>query len=324
MTHLVIPVEAVDFSPPYPPPEMNVDWSDLIWAALTVGRPNVHFVFGHGQSSIYEAIFRTSLVRMALEEIPGSDRFRRTPTFRTMDPSEKGAINYFVGLMLCKAFAEKALNTPWLWHLDVFRTALNPTLSGTERSRPDLVGQLPNNEWIAFESKGRVSKPDANTKDRAKKQAERIISVNSQAVTGHYAGISYFNSERLRFFVQDPKPVSENDPRAIKLKIDEPSIVRAHYAAFATLLGRTARRLDKSSDGIVRAWSDEVDAELQIHSDLLKMVRLEAWEQIRPWCAELSQRLNRSELRADGINTRAGESWFLPLKRHNQNILDDS
>jgi len=47
--------------------ELDVTWDDILWAAMTVGRPNRHDVFHHGTASIHEAIFRTSLVRMALE-----------------------------------------------------------------------------------------------------------------------------------------------------------------------------------------------------------------------------------------------------------------
>ena len=46
---------------------LRTSWDELLWAAITVGRPNRHYVFKHGRSSGYEALFRWSLVRMALE-----------------------------------------------------------------------------------------------------------------------------------------------------------------------------------------------------------------------------------------------------------------
>ena len=80
---------------------LTTSWNDLLWAAITVGRPNRQFVFQHGAQSLYEALFRLSLVRMALEEQGWGGRLRRTDAARTLDPTEKGAVNYFLGLALC-------------------------------------------------------------------------------------------------------------------------------------------------------------------------------------------------------------------------------
>src|SRR5437867_1458592 len=162
-TPLRIDVEADGF--PAGSPIINglgtlpTSWDELLGAALTVGRPNRQYVFRHGTASHYEALFRLSLVRMALEQHrPAASRLMRTAAARTLDPSEKGAVNYFLGLAICKLFAAKLLSVPWLLHLDVFRPMLNPVLTG--RSRPDLVGQMANGDWVALECKGRLSEPN--------------------------------------------------------------------------------------------------------------------------------------------------------------------
>ena len=77
--------------------ELKADWSDLLWSALTVGRPNTAYVLGHGDASYHEALFRLSLVRMALEERPFCAGLYRTEAFRALDPTEKGAVSYFLG-----------------------------------------------------------------------------------------------------------------------------------------------------------------------------------------------------------------------------------
>src|SRR5882757_5639345 len=78
---------------------LSVTWDDLLWAAITVGRPSRHFIFRHGVSSLYEALFRASALRMTLEQIsPVARRLRRTAAAKSLDPSEKGAVNYFLGL----------------------------------------------------------------------------------------------------------------------------------------------------------------------------------------------------------------------------------
>src|SRR5438105_5261988 len=145
------------------PSVLNTSWDDLLWAALTVGRPNRQYVFRHGAASLYEALFRWSLIRMALEQRGiRASRLRRTAAARTLDPSEKGAVNYFLGLAVCKLFADRLLDAPWLLHFDVFRPLLNPALIG--RSRPDLVGQTINGRWVVLECKGYASPPNADIK----------------------------------------------------------------------------------------------------------------------------------------------------------------
>ncbi|MGO4840967.1 hypothetical protein AB4144_52810, partial [Rhizobiaceae sp. 2RAB30] len=51
---------------------LEVTWEDLLWSALTIGRPNTAYVFAHGEASYFEAAFRISLVRMALHQQPYS------------------------------------------------------------------------------------------------------------------------------------------------------------------------------------------------------------------------------------------------------------
>jgi hypothetical protein len=139
---------SIDYDHDYFPPgilsktdrQLTTTWDDVLWAALTVGRPDLYHVFRSGNSSLHEAIFRLSMIRMALEQRSLRGRLTRTDSFKRMDPTEKGAINYFLGLAFCKLFAAKKLDAPWCLHLDVWRNALNPTLLGG-RSRPDLVAQ---------------------------------------------------------------------------------------------------------------------------------------------------------------------------------------
>lgn len=302
---------------------MDVDWDDLLWAAITVGRPNRFYVFRHGHSSAYEAIFRSSLVRMAVEESASGRRYYRTPACRSLDPSEKGAVNYFLGLTLCKLFADRQLGTPWLLHLDVFRNSLNPQLSSTERSRPDLVGQLQGGDWIAFESKGRVSTPDSQTKQKAKEQARRVVRVLGRPVTGHYAGISYFKKDTLSFFVQDPEPVPEDSPKAIALKGEANDLFRSYYRPFASLMRNERVSLDKSSDGVIRVNSDQIDAQLGMNAALFELAANERWAEMQSLCQENEKAWRQSELHPDGLWLRAGGSWRKPIRQEDTHFLND-
>src|SRR3984885_5675569 len=186
---------------------LDVTWDEILWASITVGRPDIYHVLQHGESPLYEALFRWSMIRMSLEQ-QGSrvPRFARTAAFKQMDPTEKGAVNYFLGLVMCKLFAAKLLDAPWTLHLDIWRNSLNvAALSG--RSRPDMVAQsASSSRWYAFECKGRASVHGEPDKAKAKSQAERGVSVGCSCCSLHICSSTYYPGGILQFYWRDPEP----------------------------------------------------------------------------------------------------------------------
>jgi hypothetical protein len=182
---------------------LDVTWDDILWAAVTIGRPDIFHVFRHGRASVYEAIFRWSMVRIALQQ-QGARRQKlvRTEAFKRMDPTEKGAVNYFLGLVVCKLFAWKLLNSPWTCHLNAYRTTLaSKLLSGW--SRPDMVAQSTSSQdWYAFECKRRGSVPGDAEKQKAKRQAQRLVSVAGTICTLHVGAITFFRNNALEFLAR--------------------------------------------------------------------------------------------------------------------------
>jgi hypothetical protein len=195
---------------------LKTSWDELLWAAITIGRPSTYHVFRYGPPSFHEAIFRLSLIRMSVEQ--DWNHLRRTDAFAALDPTEKGMVSYFLGMTLCKLFASRLLRAPWLLHLDVFRPWLNVTTLG--RSRPDLVGQDNDGKWHAFESKGRASEPSSADKAKAKLQANRLISVNGKKCVLNVASFAFFKSELLEFYWQDPEPKG-SEPIELRRPDDE-------------------------------------------------------------------------------------------------------
>jgi hypothetical protein len=206
---------------------LTVTWDDVLWAAITVGRPSLFHVFQYGEASQYEAIFRWSLVRMALQQRGArGQKPVRTDTFKQMDPTEKGAINYFLGILGCKLFASKLLDCPWTLHLDVFRTRVNARLLGG-RSRPDMIAQSATSlDWHSFECKGRASIPGPREKQKAKAQAQRVVSVDGTPWALHIGAITFFRNNSLEFFGRDPEPTAGE-----RIELPEPN-----FPAFASPL----------------------------------------------------------------------------------------
>lgn len=291
---------------------LTTSWDDLLWAAVTVGRPNRQYVFRHGTASIYEALFRLSLVRMALEQAgPRAYRLRRTTAAKTLDPSEKGAVNYFLGLAICKLFADKLLGAPWMLHLDVFRPQLNPVLTG--RSRPDLVGQTLAGDWIALECKGRVSVPSAEAKNKAKEQAERLVSVNGAVPTVNVGGIAYFRGDTLEFFWRDPTPEPLRVKKPIELQV-EPVAWSYYYRPILDLIRSRPNQLRLMSEENVMMPVEDLDLEIGVNPAVLRAVAREQWAEARRVLPPVEGAIGAERYHADGIRVVAGPSWALPFK----------
>jgi len=316
---VTVPVIRIDFdSDGFPPggPVANgpgtlvTSWDEVLWAAVTVGRPNRQYVFRHGMASMYEALFRWSLVRMALEQTrPSATRLRRTTAARTLDPSEKGAVNYFLGLAICKLFAARFLNAPWLLHLDVFRPALNVALTG--RSRPDLIGQTSAGLWVALECKGRVSAPDDPAKQRAKTQAQRVVTVNGAQPVFHVGGIAYFRNDVLRFFWRDPVPDSQavKKPIAIDVRADD---WRHYYSPAFELIRSRPEYFQRMLREPILMPVETVDIKIGIHPHILTSLAASHPEQVRTG-PEAFTHDGQHIYRADGVAVVAGESWLQPF-----------
>lgn len=282
---------------------LNTSWDDILWSAVTVGRPNRQYVFRHGLASSYEALFRWSLTRMAIEQRgPAGRRLRRTDAQRTLDPTEKGAVSYFLGMTFCKLFAASLLDTPWLLHLDVFRPLLDPVLRS--RSRPDLVGQeTATGNWHAFECKGRASKPNEDAKSKAKDQAGRLVSVNGVDCTLHIGAISYFYGDVLRFYWRDPKP-KELKP------IEIPEVGEAwrhYYHPIWEIIQRDPRIRFEDVGMFVSV--EEADIDVSVHPMVARALRESQWNMARKLAIENLSQLREAGYKPDGIRIKAGASW---------------
>jgi len=253
---------------------------------------------------------RLSLVRMAVEQAgPAAWRLRRTTAAKTLDPSEKGAVNYFLGLTVCKLFAAKLLDTPWLLHLDVFRPQLNPVLSG--RSRPDLVGQNRAGQWLVIESKGRASQPSREAKLKAKDQARRLISINGAAPCLKIGGISYFRGDVLQFYWSDPSGPSA---RPIEIEADERIIWANYYLPFLSLIHSNPRFHELMLQEPVLMPVEGLDLQIGVLPEVLRLLDEQQWLKAH-LVAKTSEMRRLEGYHQDGLRVVAGETWLRRFER---------
>lgn len=301
---LRVPYLSEDFPPgsaPNASGDLFVSWDEVLWAAITLGRPNLHSVFEHGEASYHEAIFRISAVRLALEQRSHrGSRFWRTDAFKRLDPTEKGAITYLLGMTFCKVFAARMLNTPWLLHLDVFRDQIGALL--TERSRPDLIGQHAiTSAWHAFECKGRSSAPSLDDRTKAKLQAQRIASVGGSPCALHVAAFTFARSDKLEFSWRDPP--AEGKPLEIA---DTDGAWRWHYQPVTELV----RHNGAGAEGATGAtFINGLDLSVAIHPLIAEALAKGDWARAHAQARQLGEELKASGYEPDGIAIRTGDSW---------------
>jgi hypothetical protein len=212
--------------------ELKIEFTDIIHAAITVGRRNWDDVLYHGIYSDYEVNFRTSLVQTFLTDNGNSRYLTVSGPYHTLDPSEKGAINYFLGCTFAHLLTMKLFNINWIMHLDVYQAGLygpnpvNITMNGESNRRPDFIGYDSSNRWAVIEAKGRTQFKRGDLA-RAKEQTENLKTINDEEPIFRLAIMSYLNNNMINIRISDPpKP---ND-YALHLKVNMSQFLRDYYA----------------------------------------------------------------------------------------------
>ena len=135
---------------------LSLPLGELLWGAITVGATPISI--GGAPRPLIELCWRAALAAASLEE-DSSGRWVMTDGYWRLDPSEKRAVSYFLGMTQAKIMCGRLLRAPHLIHLDAFLAMIGQT---TRTSRPDLVGlsSPAMDVTIAVEAKGRTGGRD--------------------------------------------------------------------------------------------------------------------------------------------------------------------
>lgn len=219
---------------------LNVSWEDLVWAAITVGKPGLPYLFSHSWHSISDILVRMHTVYANLREEGNS--YHKSSYYHALDPTEKAASSYFLGMMAAKVVAAKVLDVPWLFHLSMLSPLGGvPALIG--KSAPDLIGLNRKRQWAVVEAKGRTNKFDADAAGKAKKQTRQLRRINGDLPFVRVAVQAYF-SPAFEFAVDDPE---EYDDNAVDFDGDVKLAFRRYYS-FANAVTSTSNDI-RTIDG---------------------------------------------------------------------------
>jgi len=214
--------------------QLEIDWIDLVWAAVTVGKLGFDDLLGYGQYSRDEVRFRYYLIRSHLMQ--SANKVIKSSLYRSLDSTEKGSASYFIGMAVSKIFGNSLLDVPWLVHLEKIKVLYKIELKG--KSRPDLLGQNSKGQWIVFEAKGRSDGFSQSALDKAKEQAKQVKKVSGVKPFLKVAVESYFNTT-LSAHIADP---TESDDDGFDLEINETQFYMSYYSTISHLFQSDFRR----------------------------------------------------------------------------------
>ncbi|MCC7376084.1 MAG: hypothetical protein IT581_15605 [Verrucomicrobiales bacterium] len=195
--------------------DTELSFGRLVHAAVTAGHDRGwRQSIASDMAAQWELLWKTSALRAAVSQQntpcghwrPPLARLFPTKRLLQMDPSERRALSYHLGITLAVAWARKALRIPWLLHLDVYREQLDVNFQPGD-SRPDLVGRHADGSWVVFEAKGRSSAPNKYAEMRAKDQSRRVVDIGGGVPSGCIAFFSYFSVDRSAVGRRKPKVV---------------------------------------------------------------------------------------------------------------------
>ena len=224
----------------------------------------------HGNFSYYEMIYRVGVIYANLKIDEYSGVIVKTEAYKNLDPSEKSAISYLLGLVFVKWACETFLEVSWLMHLDVYKKRYNVFVPGSRR--PDLFGLDLNGEWLIAESKGRTGRFDTKAFTDALNQVKKDVEIKGSIPKTKVAAQIFFSKDVLNLKIEDP-PERQGRPLEIDVTADE--FILRYYSPILELLDHNEVDVIEDDGGetyeMVRI--KEWDIEIGIAASLRKAIR---------------------------------------------------
>jgi hypothetical protein len=296
---------------------LDISWAELVWAAITVGKRSWRHVLQHGPFSRFEMVYRGAMIYANLIETPSGNAYRSS-AYEGLDPSEKSAISYFLGLAVSKAFVAKTLRVPWLMHVDIYREQFGLQLVPFG-GRPDLFGRDRAGRWVVLEAKGRTNGHDEAALQRAKTQASLVEQIDGKAPYLSIGLVSSFANGRLSLVTDDPAP--KKPQSKLRWQVTEDEFLAAYYQPFRAMFEQIPTRVEQiSGRRVILVESDFADLSIGVAENALSAPDVNSLtaddEKKSGEHGVIAEKSGEREfLGIDGVFVRLGASWSDGLMR---------
>lgn len=179
----------------------------LLTCAATVGMPTLAW---HPASSrsLLEMLWRIGMVAANVRPTADWRRWTRSSAYDRLDPSEKSAVSYFLGMTQAAFMSRYVLGYPHLVHVDLLLKQQGSSLNG---KRPDFVAvnpkaRAPDAYSAVLEAKGRTNGFDQAALNSAKAQSLITPGVRGLVIRERIASESYFDvNDHWSSVLEDPE-----------------------------------------------------------------------------------------------------------------------
>lgn len=290
---------------------LSVGTAELIRSACSVAFSPFGLKVARKSRSL-ELTWRAAMCAASLQR--GVSGWWRSDSYEALDPSEKGAVSFFLGQVQAKIFAERLLRLPIFAHYDAYLFASGVPVA---KSRPDFLALSASSlNGATVEAKGRTSNfPTPRQMTAAKAQATARVVPPPFTPAAAYVHVGYFNNDMWSAYLEDPPVVRQFT------EVEGDGILASYYSP---LVGAISERLGLSGaaareGGRYRAcYFEEVDLTFGVLNDVAELLNV---DQITPSVGRrLRAVLNEQgtppgdsggplSVGSDGIMVELGASW---------------
>ncbi len=193
--------------------KLDISRWGLVRSAITVGHKNIRSFWKSGLLKIIQLLCQT----LDNIELSKNGELKLGTSFNQLDPSEKGAVSYYLGQGLTKAVAEKLLNVRWLQHIaqsmdEIELHNMGPVASKRNISKlnkgvkaPDLFGFDSEGLPHVFEAKGDSNQFDQGRMNHAIDQVSKVVKVRDKKPKTQVACFFDMSGCPIKGYIKDPE-----------------------------------------------------------------------------------------------------------------------
>lgn len=285
---------------------------ELMWSAITVGRANFIDVLSNGIYSEYEILYRASILVANIAQ--NGTTLVKSSAYEHLDPSEKSAVSYFLGLTFTKLLSAKLLNIPWLLHIDVYRDQFTRNGQafgfGSSRSRPDLIGLDNRRRWTIMESKGRTNKMEASLLASAKNQTRNLRRIGVDYPGLRVAVVTHFTNGQLTVDWSDPEGYNDDN---FDINTDSEEYLANYYKVIFNILASNDNATNEFG-GFITYTFDAINLTIGLDRKIFDAYKTQSLKEIQPtrvFDVEQFSSIAEQEFFAgiDGVVVGLGSNW---------------